>query len=152
MISSNIKERWRAAELENSVENALKKENVWLDSCWLERKNPKKSIIPIVRKLALLTVDKFNFLDLIPKELSHEQLIFAFFNGFDILINRSLTGEVLIKTDYAIISLARDFAANIESSVNQDLIMQSECVIKLASHWDDHIRKLKQSSHGRFIV
>ncbi|WP_137221669.1 hypothetical protein [Shewanella sp. MEBiC00475] len=150
MLTNKIKEKWRAAKLESAIEKALKNEDVWLKSCWLDRTRPTESVLPIARKLSMIVIKDFKYLNDIKEQLNQKELISLFFNGFNVLINRSLAGDILIKTDYAIISLAREFSNNMDKSHGQELNTQAECIIRLAHNWDEHNRRLKQFSNARF--
>ncbi|ARD22514.1 hypothetical protein [Shewanella japonica] len=147
MLVMSFKERWRAAELASAIENTLKNEAVWLASS-----NPAKSIDAISRKLASMVINDFRRVETFPKTLTESELLSAFFNGFSVVINKSINQETITKTDYSIIALARGFALDIDLSHEQALLEQASSVIQVANNWDKHIRNLNQRRNTRFTV
>lgn len=147
MLVMNFKERWRAAELGSAIEESLKHDPVWLNSS-----NHNDSLGTITRKLSLMAISDFRKNDSIPSHLNEVQLMTTFFSGFNILINDSLNGKILTKPDYAIIALARGFAADIDLSHNQELKNHADSVNEVAKNWDKYIRNLNQRANTRFKV
>ncbi|KPZ68316.1 MULTISPECIES: hypothetical protein [Shewanella] len=147
MLVMSFKERWRAAELASAIENTLKNEAVWLASS-----NPAKSIDAISRKLASMVINDFRRVETFPETLTESELLSAFFNGFSVVINKSINQETITKTDYSIIALARGFALDIDLSHEQALLDQASSVIQVANNWDKHIRNLNQRRNTRFTV
>ncbi|WP_144208367.1 hypothetical protein [Shewanella donghaensis] len=147
MLVMNFKDRWRAAELGSAIEQSLMNEPVWLKSS-----HQTDSLGPITRKLSNIVINDFRRVDTIPKQLNKVQLMSVFYSGFSVLINQSLNGNILTKPDYAIIELARIFAADIDLSHNQELQDHAETVINTACNWDKHIRNLNQRKNTRFVI
>ncbi|WP_076537827.1 hypothetical protein [Shewanella sp. UCD-KL21] len=143
MLLMSFKDRWRATELSRAIEVTLKSQPVWLQSS-----NSAKSIESICNKLSVMVIHDYRRLDVIPKQLTEKELLTIFFDGFSILINKSLTGETLITEEYAIIALARAFAVDIDLSHEQQLINHAEAVIQLSHNWTKHIRHSNQSIHN----
>ncbi|QLE85395.1 hypothetical protein FLM48_10070 [Shewanella sp. Scap07] len=147
MISAGIKERWRAAELANIIEPQLASHSVWLSSS-----NPNYSLDSICRKTAKLIISQYDDIQDLPKGISEPTLIKIFFDAFNIIINKSINQEPINKTDYAIIALARGFAADMDLSHDQELIDHAGLVKSVAKEWEKHIRELNQTRTSRFTV